>query len=127
VRRAAHPGQHAVAQFFGIHGAHGNFGQSTSYFLQHLHETNATSLTIGRAALAVLVLGKIFLKNKPVALFVVVGGIVTSGLLRLDASGLKLLGEVLQGLPAIGLPAIHWADVNELLPLKRSPKKPQDL
>ena len=30
---------------------------------------------------------------------------------------MKLLGEVPQGLPAIGLPAIHWADLNDLLPL----------
>ena len=64
-----------------------------------------------------LVLGKIFLKNKPVALFVVVGGIVASALLGLEARGVKLLGEVPQGLPALGLPAIHWADLNELLPL----------
>jgi MFS superfamily sulfate permease-like transporter len=65
----------------------------------------------------VLVLGKIFLKNKPVALLVVVGGIVASGLLGLDARGVKLLGAVPQGLPDISLPAIHWADANELLPL----------
>ena len=39
-----------------------------------------------------LVLGKIFLKNKPVALFVVAGAIVASGLLGLDARGVKLLG-----------------------------------
>jgi high affinity sulfate transporter 1 len=106
-----------LPKLFGIHGAHGNFWQNTGYFLQHLRETNPTSLTTGSAALAVLVLGKIFLKNKPVALFVVVGGIVASGLLGLDARGVKLLGEVPQGLPAIGLPAIHWTDVNELLPL----------
>ena len=30
---------------------------------------------------------------------------------------MKLLGEVPQGLPALGLPAIQWADLNELLPL----------
>ncbi|MES2692878.1 MAG: SulP family inorganic anion transporter [Verrucomicrobiota bacterium] len=64
-----------------------------------------------------LVLGKIFLKNKPVALFVVVGGIVASSLLGLDARGVKLLGEVPRGLPVPGLPAIGWADVNTLLPL----------
>jgi MFS superfamily sulfate permease-like transporter len=52
-----------------------------------------------------------------VALLVVVGGIVASGLLGLDARGVKLLGEVPQGLPDIGLPAIHWVDANELLPL----------
>ena len=64
-----------------------------------------------------LLLGKIFLKNQPVALFVVVGGIVISDWLGLDARGVKLLGTVPQGLPALGLPAIHWADLNELLPL----------
>ena len=106
-----------LPKLFGIHGAHGNFWENSGYFLRHLRETNPASLTIGGAALAVLVLGKIFLKNKPVALFVVVGGIVASGLLGLDARGVKLLGEVPQGLPAIGLPAIHWADLNELLPL----------
>src|ERR1700756_4702676 len=106
-----------LPKLFGIHGAHGNFWENASYFLQHLRETNITSLSIGIAALAVLVLGKIVLKNKPVALFVVVGGIVASGLLGLDARGVKLLGAVPQGLPDIGLPAIHWTDVNELLPL----------
>ena len=106
-----------LPKFFGVHGAHGNFWENSGYFLQHLRETNLTSLTIGVAALAVLVLGKIFLKNKPVALFVVAGGILASGLLGLDARGVKLLGRVPQGLPDIGLPAIHWADANELLPL----------
>src|SRR5437773_6475808 len=106
-----------LPKLFGIHGAHGNFWKNSGNFLTHLHETNLTSLTIGGVALAALVLGKIFLKNKPVAIFVVVGGILASGLLGLDARGVKLLGEVPQGLPAIGLPAIHWADANKLVPL----------
>ena len=106
-----------LPKFFGIHGAHGNFWVNASYFLHHLDETNAASLTIGSVALAVLVLGKIFLKHKPVALLVVVGGIVASGLLGLDARGVKLLGAVPQGLPGIGFPQIHWADANQLLPL----------
>lgn len=106
-----------LPKLFGIHGAHGNFWENSGNFLKHLHETNSTSLTIGGAALAVLILGKIFLKNKPVALFVVVGGILVSGWLGLEARGVKLLGEVPQGLPALGLPAIHWADWDELLPL----------
>jgi high affinity sulfate transporter 1 len=106
-----------LPKLLGIHGAHGNFWQNSGYFLRHLGESNSASLTIGCAALAVLVLGKIFLKNKPVALLVVVGGIVASGLLGLDTRGVKLLGAVPKGLPAIGFPAIHWADANELLPL----------
>jgi len=106
-----------LPKLFGFHGAHGSFWKNAGYFLQHLGETNRTSLLVGGTALALLILGKIFLKNKPVALFVVVGGIVASSLLSLDTHGVKLLGEVPKGLPPIGLPAIHWGDLNELLPL----------
>jgi high affinity sulfate transporter 1 len=106
-----------LPKLFGIHGAHGNFWANSGNFLKHLDETNFTSLAAGGIALAVLVLGKVFLKHKPVALFVVIGGIVASGWLGLDARGVKLLGEVPQGLPALGLPAIQWADLNDLLPL----------
>src|SRR5438046_237246 len=106
-----------LPKLFGIHGAHGNFWVNSSNFVKHLAETNLTSLTIGAAALAVLVLGKIFLKNKPVALFVVVGGIVVSGWLGLEARGVKLLGEVPHGLPAFGIPAIQLEDWDGLLPL----------
>lgn len=106
-----------LPKLFGFHGEHGNFWVNSGYFLKHLHETNPASITIGGLALAVLVLGKIFLKNKPVALFVVIGGIVAASLLSLDARGVKLLGMVPQGLPPIGVPAIHWADLNQLLPL----------
>lgn len=106
-----------LPKLLGIHSAHGNFWENSGHFLKHLHETNPMSLAIGGAALAVLVLGKMFLKNKPVAFFVVVGGILASMLLGLDARGVKLLGDVPEGLPAIGLPALRWADWNALLPL----------
>jgi sulfate permease, SulP family len=106
-----------LPKLFGLPGAHGSFWENSGHFLRHLNETNPMSLFVGGTALVVLVLGKVFLKNKPVALFVVVGGIVVSSLLGLDARGVKLLGEVPNGLPAMGLPAIHWADLNDLLPL----------
>jgi sulfate permease, SulP family len=106
-----------LPKLFGIHAAHGNFWENSGSFLTHLDETNPASLAIGGSALAALVLGKIFLKNRPVAIFVVVGGIVASGFLGLDARGVKLLGEVPQGLPLLGFPAINWADLNALLPL----------
>jgi SulP family sulfate permease len=106
-----------LPKLFGFPGTHGNFWENGAYFLAHVHETNTAALGIGAAALAILVLGKMFLANKPIALFVVVGGIVASSLLGLDAQGVKLLGAVPQGLPAPGLPVLHWSDVNELLPL----------
>ena len=106
-----------LPKLFGVHGAHGDFWKNTAHFIRHANETNPASLAIGGIALGVLVLGKIFLKNKPVAILVVVGGIIASSALSLETRGVKLLGEVPQGLPSIGLPAIRWADLNQLLPL----------
>jgi high affinity sulfate transporter 1 len=106
-----------IPKLCGVHGAHGDFWENSGNFLKHIGQTNPTSLAIGAAALAVLIAGKIFLKNRPVALFVVVGGIAASMLLGLDARGVKLLGTVPAGLPAPGLPAVAWADLNTLLPL----------
>jgi len=106
-----------LPKLFGIKGAHGSFWENSGFFLKHLSETNPASLLIGGIALALLVLGKIFLKNKPVALFVVIGGIIAASALSLEARGVKLLGTVPQGLPPIGAPAIHLGDLNELLPL----------
>src|SRR5215472_17527006 len=56
-----------LPKLFGIHGAHGNFWENSAAFFKQLNETNPASLGIGLTALVVLVLGKIFLKNKPVA------------------------------------------------------------
>lgn len=106
-----------LPKLFGFHGAHGSFWANSGHFLRHLDETNAVSLAIGALALAVLILGKIFFKNKPVALFVVVGGIAASFLFSMESRGVQLLGEVPQGLPVLGLPGIRWADLNLLLPL----------
>ena len=101
----------------GIKGAHGDFWERMAGFLRNLGDTNLASLLLGAAALAALLLGKRFLPNKPVSLFVVAGGIAAATLVDLGSRGVKLLGEVPQGLPAIGLPAVHAADVRALLPL----------
>jgi high affinity sulfate transporter 1 len=106
-----------LPKLFGIHGTHGNFWENSANFLVHLRDTNLPSLMIGGIALAALMLGKILLPNKPVALFVVAGGIAASTLFGLESRGVKLLGAVPQGLPTPGLPAIGWADLNDLLPL----------
>ncbi len=106
-----------LPKLFGIGGAHGGFWTCARHFFAHLGETNPASLTVGLSALAALVLGKLFLKNKPVAVFVVAGSIIAAGFAGLEARGVKMLGEVPQGLPRISLPPVHWEDVNHLLPL----------
>lgn len=106
-----------IPKLLGIPGAHGNFWENAAHLMRHLHETNPASVAAGAAALAVLVLGKVMARNKPVALVVVIGGIVASALLHLESRGVKMLGDVPQGLPTMGLPAIGWADLNNILPL----------
>jgi high affinity sulfate transporter 1 len=106
-----------LPKLFGIPGSHGDFWERMRHFFAHLGEMHGAALQLGLAALAVLVLGKFLLPNRPVSLIVVAGGIAAAGLLHLGEHGVKLLGEVPQGLPRPGLPAVSWADVNEILPL----------
>jgi high affinity sulfate transporter 1 len=106
-----------LPKLFGFHGAHGSFWGNAGYFFKHLNETNMMSLLVGGIALALLVLGKIFLKHKPFALFVVIGGIIAASAFSLEAHGVKLIGAVPQGIPQLNVPALYWGDLNELLPL----------
>ncbi len=106
-----------LPKLFGFKGSHGDFWERSGSFFSHLRETNMASLLLGLCALAVLLLGKRFLKNKPVALFVVIAGIIAAATLDLGSLGVKVLGQVPQGLPPFGLPAVHVSDINDLLPL----------
>jgi high affinity sulfate transporter 1 len=107
-----------LPKLFGFHhGAHGSFWGNAGYFFKHLNETNSMSLLIGASALALLILGKIFLKHKPVALFIVIGGIIAASTLSLETRGVKLIGAVPQGIPPLKVPALYWRDMDELLPL----------
>src|SRR5216110_435620 len=106
-----------LPKLLGFKGSHGDFWERSGYFFSHLRDTNLASLLLGLGALAVLLLGKRFLKNKPVALFVVIAGIVAASIMDLGSLGVKLLGQVPQGLPPFGLPGVHLSDLNDLLPL----------
>jgi high affinity sulfate transporter 1 len=106
-----------LPKLFGFSGSHGDFWERMGHFLRGLGATNLTSLSLGVAALALLLLGKGVLKHRPVALFVVIGGIVAARMLHLDERGVALLGEVPRGLPMPGLPLVGRADINALLPL----------
>jgi sulfate permease, SulP family len=106
-----------LPKFCGFKGSHGDFWERSGYCFSHLRETNVASLLLGLGALAVLLLGKRFLKNKPVALFVVIGGIIVASSMDLGSLGVKLLGHVPQGPPPFGLPPVHLSDINDLLPL----------
>jgi high affinity sulfate transporter 1 len=106
-----------LPKLFGFAGGHGDFWERSGYFFSHLGETNTLALAIGVGALVLLLLGKRFLPNRPVALFVVVGAIIAAAAADLGAHGVKLLGEVPQGLPSLTFPLVDRTDLNALLPL----------
>jgi high affinity sulfate transporter 1 len=106
-----------LPKLFGFKGGHGDFWEKTAHFFRHLGETHEMALLVGGAALVVLVAGKLWLKNRPVAFFVVIGGIVAARMLDLEHRGVALLGEVPQGLPVPGLPPVSRSDLNQLLPV----------
>ena len=106
-----------LPKLFGMKGGHGSFWQRMADFFTHLRDTNSLALMLGLGALAMLVAGKVFLKNRPVALVVVIAGIVVATVAHLDERGVKMLGHVPQGLPALRLPSVQASDINELLPL----------
>jgi SulP family sulfate permease len=114
---ALHLASTQLPKLLGFKGSHGDFWERMGHVLSHLGETNPTSLALGAAALALLILGKWLLPNRPVSLLVLVGGIAAVPLLGLADRGVALLGEVPQGLPMPGLPAVHVSDLNLLLPL----------
>ncbi len=106
-----------LPKLFGFHSAHGSFWANTGFFLKNLNETSTTSLLVGGIALALLILGKVLLKHKPVALFIVIGGIIAASALSLETHGVKLIGAVPQEIPPLKVPLLYWRDLNELLPL----------
>ncbi len=106
-----------LPKLFGFKGSHGDFWERSAYFLGHLGDTHQTALMVGAAALAVLIGGKLWLKNRPIAFVVVVGGILAARVLDLGAHGVSLLGDVPQGLPSLGLPDVSRHDLNALFPV----------
>ena len=106
-----------LPKLFGFKGTHGDFWERSSYFITHLADTHRVSVAVGAIALALLIAGKVWLKNRPVAFFVVVGGMLAARFMDLDTRGVALLGDVPQGLPSLGWPAVSRHDVNGLMPI----------
>ncbi len=106
-----------IPKLCGVKGGHGDFWEKSADFIRHAGQTNTASLVMGSIALAALLLGKRFLPRVPAALVVVTAGLLLGANMDLAGRGVKLLGEVPQGLPEIGLHSLERSDLNSLLPL----------
>jgi high affinity sulfate transporter 1 len=106
-----------LPKLFGFKGTHGDFWERSGYFLAHLGETHQASLLVGTAALAALIAGKLWIKNRPVAFVVVIAGMLAARFWDLESQGVSLLGEVPEGLPSLGVSVVSRADLNMLMPV----------
>jgi len=106
-----------LPKLFGFKGTHGDFWERSGYFVAHLGETHQTSLLVGVVALTALIAGKLWLKHRPVAFLVVIGGMLAARVFGLEANGVALLGQVPQGLPPLGLPIVSRQELTALLPI----------
>lgn len=82
--------------------------------LQNLDQIHRPTLALALVTLAVLLLLPRLNKRIPAALVAVALGILASALLNLEASGVKLVGDIPPGLPRLSLP--DWSLLEALWP-----------
>jgi sulfate permease, SulP family len=105
-----------LAKITGTKASGDNSWQKAASWIGSLADTHGATVVVGVVAL-VVIFGLRFLAPKiPGALVLVVGGLLATWLLGLEARGVALVGDVPSGLPAIVLPdfsyiANHLADV----------------
>lgn len=84
--------------------------------IRNLGSTHATTLVIGAAAIAALLLGKRRFRRVPVPLFVVALAILAVRAFDLADSGVGVIGLVPSGLPTPAIPDFSFAAIRSLLP-----------
>jgi sulfate permease, SulP family len=106
-----------LPKLFGIEGIAGNVFERFGHVVMSLHETHVSSLVVGIAAIALFVtFGRIF-PGRPTTLFVVVAAIAAMSVFGLAETGIKIVGDIPTGLPAIGVPTVHLSDISALVPI----------
>ena len=78
-------------------------------------KANLPSIALGGGAIVVIALGRRFAPRAPGSLVAVVLGIVAVQVLGLSTWGVKLVGQLPQGLPRLGLPDVTLREVGALV------------
>jgi high affinity sulfate transporter 1 len=106
-----------LPKLFGVPGGGEHFFEKVGILVSQLGSTNIVVLCFGLAGIAFLLIGEKLLPGRPVALLLVIISIVVASLTSLTAYGVKVVGEIPQGLPAIGFPALRLKEVDGVIPL----------
>ncbi len=103
-----------LPKLFGFSTDADGFVDEIKAFFTGLDQTNATTLVLGLATLAVLLLLPLVSKKVPAVLVAVVGATVAVGLLDLVSKGVDVVGTLPRGLP---VPAVPWTNASDVAPL----------
>ncbi len=99
----------------GVPGVDGSYVKQLWGTIEAIPDTSGSTLVVGAASLAGLLVMRYVLPKLPRALIVTTLSIVAVETLDLADHGVAITGDVPTGLFAIGLPDIGWGDARELL------------
>src|SRR5262249_31166891 len=106
-----------LPKLFGLEGVTGNFFERVAHVAASLPATHVPSLLIGVAAIALFVGFERVFPGRPTTLVVVVAAVAVMTVFRFDQLGVKIVGDLPSGLPAVSLPDIHASDIAPLIPV----------
>lgn len=104
-----------LPKLFGFSTDADGFVDEVRQFVTNLDSTDTTTLVLGAAVLAVLLVLPRFTTKIPAVLIAVVGATVVSAWFDLAAEGVKVTGALPQGVPTPSIPWTSAADVGPLL------------
>ena len=104
-----------VHSLLGVPGVEGSYVQQLWGTVEAIPDTSGTTLAVGAASLAVLLVMRYLLPKLPRALIVVMLSIIAVEAFDLAEHGVAITGDVPTGLFSIGLPGIDWGDAGALL------------
>ena len=104
-----------VPALLGVEPGEGDFFAYLADVLDELGEVHATTLAVGAASIAGLILGKRFIPRVPSTLLVLVLAIVVSALLDLDEHGVDVVGHIPDALPDPAIPDVSADDLVALI------------
>lgn len=106
-----------IPSLLGVPGGGHNFLERLVTLVGQLGATRPLVLTIGVAAIALLVLGARYLPGRPVALAVVALAIAVATFLGWPVQGVPVTGHIAAGLPDLTAPSPRLRDVEGIVPL----------
>jgi high affinity sulfate transporter 1 len=98
-----------VPKLLGVHLPKGSFVHDLLGIFGRLSETSATTLVVGLVMVVLLVGIERFFPKVPAPLVAVAVGIAGAAFFRLQAHGVKLVGQIPKGLPSLSVPNFSLA------------------